>query len=123
MHGSLAGNLVTALSKIPSPIMLDLDGDGVETVSLNNGTYFDHAADGFAEQTGWVGKDDGLLVRDLNGNGVIDSGRELFGSETLLADGSKLALKVSTSSSLSSPMPLSEIRNSLSVSSPVTRSV
>ncbi len=50
-----------------------------------------HAADGFAERTGWVGADDGLLVRDLNGNNRIDSGRELFGSETLLTNGSKAA--------------------------------
>jgi hypothetical protein len=50
---------------IPSPIMLDLDGDGVETTSMGNGIYFDYAADGFAEKTAWVGKDDGLLVRDL----------------------------------------------------------
>jgi Ca2+-binding RTX toxin-like protein len=76
---------------IPSPIILDLDGDGVETTSLANGVYFDHAADGFAESSGWVGKDDGLLARDLNGNGQIDTGRELFGSETLLANGNKAA--------------------------------
>lgn len=78
-------------STIPSPIILDLDGDGVETIAVTAGAYFDHAADGFAEQTAWVGKDDGLLVRDLNGNNTIDSGRELFGSETLLANGQKAA--------------------------------
>ncbi|MDY0013412.1 MAG: putative Ig domain-containing protein [Rhodocyclaceae bacterium] len=78
-------------STIPSPIALDLDGDGVETLSLANSAHFDHAADGFAELTGWVASDDGLLVRDLNGNGRIDTGRELFGSETLLANGQKAA--------------------------------
>ena len=78
-------------STIPSPVVLDLDGDGVETSSVAVGTLFDHAADGFAERTAWVGADDGLLVRDLNGNGKIDSGRELFGSETLLGNGSKAA--------------------------------
>jgi VCBS repeat-containing protein len=69
--------------------MLDLDGDGIESAGLQGGAYFDHSADGFAELTGWVFPDDGLLVRDLNGNGTIDSGRELFGSETLLANGRK----------------------------------
>ena len=78
-------------STIPSPIAIDLDGDGIETVSVANGALFDHSADGFAERTGWIGRDDGLLVRDLDGNGVIDSGRELFGNETLLADGRKAA--------------------------------
>jgi VCBS repeat-containing protein len=68
---------------------LDLDGDGVETSSLTVGALFDHAADGFAERTGWINGDDGLLVRDLNGNGAIDSGLELFGSETQLASGRK----------------------------------
>lgn len=78
-------------TEIPSPIILDLDGDGVETTSIGHGTYFDHSADGFAEKTAWVGKDDGLLVWDRNNNGQIDSGRELFGSETLLANGKQAA--------------------------------
>ncbi|WP_332752357.1 hypothetical protein [Hydrogenophaga sp.] len=78
-------------STIPSPIVLDLDGDGIETISVANGAWFDHAADGFAERSGWVASDDGLLVRDLDGNGTIDSGRELFGSETLLPNGTKAA--------------------------------
>jgi len=74
-----------------SPIILDLDGDGVETLSKGSGTYFDHNADGFAESTGWVAPDDGLLVFDQNGNGLIDSGKELFGNETILANGQKAA--------------------------------
>ena len=77
-------------STIPSPIILDLDGDGViRTVGLTSGVNFDHAADGFAERTGWVAPGDGLLVWDGNANGAIDSGRELFGSETLLPNGMK----------------------------------
>lgn len=78
-------------SLIPSPIVLDLDDDGVETISVANGTWFDHAADGFAERTGWAASNDGLLVRDLDGNSSIDSGRELFGSETLLPNGTNAA--------------------------------
>jgi len=69
------------------PLTLDLDGDGIETVAGTAGAHFDHDANGFAEQSGWVGKDDGLLVWDRNGNGRIDSGRELFGDQTLLKTG------------------------------------
>ncbi|MDP1902717.1 MAG: DUF2974 domain-containing protein, partial [Pseudomonadota bacterium] len=47
---------------VSSPIILDLDGDGVETTAATAGAYFDHAGDGFAERSGWVGGGDGLLV-------------------------------------------------------------
>ena len=74
-----------------SPIVVDLDGDGVETVRQSKTLHFDLDNNGFAEQTGWVGADDGLLVHDLNGNGVIDSGTELFGNNTVLTNGQKAA--------------------------------
>lgn len=69
------------------PIILDLDGDGIETTSLENNVNFDLDANGFAESTAWVNWDDGLLVSDRNSNGYIDSGRELFGDQTLLNNG------------------------------------
>jgi len=72
-----------------SPLILDLDGDGVETTLLNDGINFDHDDNGFAEKSAWAGRDDGLLVRDINGNGTIDSGKELFGNNTSLNDGTK----------------------------------
>lgn len=76
----------------PSPLIIDLDGDGiVETNKENSSIHFDHDNNGFAESTGWVGKDDGLLVRDLNNNGQIDNGTELFGNNTVLSNGEKAA--------------------------------
>ncbi|NWB28432.1 calcium-binding protein, partial [Pseudomonas gingeri] len=72
-----------------SPLILDLDGDGVETVGINNGVRFDHDGNGFSEATGWVGRDDGLLVWDKNKNGVIDGGLELFGNNFVLSTGNK----------------------------------
>ena len=69
------------------PLIFDLDGDGIETVSVKDGVNFDFDNNGFAEKIGWVGADDGLLVRDLNGNGNIDNGGELFGDLTAIADG------------------------------------
>ena len=72
-----------------SPLVIDLDGDGVETVTAEGGVYFDHDANGFKENSGWVGQDDGILVRDINGNGIIDNGTELFGNNSVLSSGEK----------------------------------
>jgi Ca2+-binding RTX toxin-like protein len=75
------------------PIVLDLDGDGIETVGSRklSGALFDHDGDGIRTATGWVKADDGLLAVDRNGDGIINDGTELFGDSTLLADGSKAA--------------------------------
>lgn len=72
------------------PLALDLDGDGlITTVAEQNysGALFDHDGDGIRTATGWVGANDGLLVRDIDGDGLITSGAELFGDRTLLGNG------------------------------------
>ena len=84
-------NLFISAENDASPIILDLDGDGVETVSRDAGIHFDHNKNGFAELTGWVGTDDGLLVWDRDGNGFIDNGEELFGNNTALTSGGSAA--------------------------------
>ena len=84
-------NSSTPLRGTTSPIVLDLDNDGIETANVLTGTHFDHNANGFRELTGWVNPDDGLLVMDRDGNGTIDTGKELFGNQTLLANGTKAA--------------------------------
>ena len=72
------------------PLVLDLDGDGIETTNPKDaGTYFDQDGNGFAEQTGWVAPDDGILVMDRNGDGIINDGKELFGDQTILGNGKK----------------------------------
>ncbi len=60
------------------PILLDLDGNGLETVGLASNVYFDHDGDGVLTKTGWAGKNDALLVWDRNANGSIDTGAELM---------------------------------------------
>ncbi|HEX8665517.1 MAG TPA: calcium-binding protein [Beijerinckiaceae bacterium] len=64
------------------PLVLDLDGDGLELTRRDAGAYFDVDRDGFAERTAWVKGDDGILARDLDGNGKIDDQGELFGDAT-----------------------------------------
>ena len=71
------------------PLVLDLDGDGIETTDLSQGGFFDHDKNGFAELSSWVSKDDGLLVMDRNGDGIINDGGELFGDQTILKSGLK----------------------------------
>ncbi|WP_234696858.1 hypothetical protein [Pseudomonas savastanoi] len=67
-----------------SPIILDLNGDGVKTVGLDSDVHFDHDGNGFSELTGWVSQEDALLVYDRNNNNAIDDGGELFGSNYIL---------------------------------------
>ncbi len=74
-----------------SPIVIDLNNNGFELVHAKDGVHFDIDADGFAEKTGWVKPADAFLTRDLNGNGVIDSQREMFGNDATSTAAQKLA--------------------------------
>ncbi|TXJ01988.1 MAG: hypothetical protein E6Q32_03400 [Neisseriales bacterium] len=72
------------------PLSLDLDGSGkIETVGLNAGVLFDYDGDGVKTGTGWVAAGDGLVVRDINNDGKITSGLEIFGDNTVLSNGRK----------------------------------
>lgn len=77
------------IEEVRSPIVLDLNKNGIETTEVGNGAFFDHDGDGLRESTGWVAATDGLLVRDLNGDNKITHGGELFGNYTLLKNGEK----------------------------------
>ena len=66
-----------------SPLVLDLDGDGIELTAVGTtNAFFDVDNDGFREATGWVQSDDGLLVFDRNNDGYINDNSELFGNFT-----------------------------------------
>jgi len=72
-----------------TPLVLDLDGNGVSTLAASEGVRFDVNATGTTEQVGWAAATDGLLVRDLNSDGLVNDGRELFGGGTQLASGQR----------------------------------
>jgi VCBS repeat-containing protein len=76
---------VTVNASAP-PVALDLDGDGVEFVSSGAGVAFDYNGDGSPENTAWVGRDDGLLAIDRNGNGRVDDGSEIVFARDGLTD-------------------------------------
>jgi hypothetical protein len=65
-----------------SPLVLDLDGDGVNLSSLENGVPFDLFGNGEKVKSAWIGQGDGWLVLDRNQNGKIDGATELFGNVT-----------------------------------------
>ena len=70
------------------PIALDLNNNGkIDTLSLENGVFFDHNGDKIAFKSSWVNSSDGILARDINGDGKITSGAELFGNFTKLKNG------------------------------------
>jgi len=61
---------VIDLGPITKPIVLDLDGDGIELVNANDADiFFDVNGDGEVERTGWAAADDGLLVFDKDMDG------------------------------------------------------
>ncbi len=69
------------------PLVLDLNKDG--SISPNSSVYFDYDGDGVKELGSWFFSDDGLLVIDKNGDGIINDGTELFGDSMLKSNGSK----------------------------------
>lgn len=70
-------NIASGKVKMGLPIVIDLDGDGVE-ISPLGGSFasFDFDGDGFDERTAWVGQDDGILVYDIGNDGQVTEARE-----------------------------------------------
>lgn len=83
---SLGG--ATANISLYDPIALDLNNNGkIDTITLENGVFFDHNGDEIAFKSSWISAEDGVLARDINGDKEINSGAELFGNFTQLKNG------------------------------------
>jgi hypothetical protein len=67
-----------------TPVLIDTTGHGFHLTSAENGVLFDILADGHPIKISWTaaGSGNAFLALDRNHNGVIDSGKELFGNVT-----------------------------------------
>jgi len=60
-----------------NPIVLDLTGAGINITELGSSAqYVDMTGDGYKNRTAWAGAGNGVLVFDVNGNGLVDSANE-----------------------------------------------
>tara|TARA_B100001989_G_C24541945_1_gene468143 strand:+ start:1386 stop:2102 length:717 start_codon:yes stop_codon:yes gene_type:complete len=79
MDVSLAEDSTDGQLLSPTVLVVDLDGDGVELIPLNQSEmYFDIDGDGLAERTAWVNPDDGILrvghlLQDRNPSIVMEN--------------------------------------------------
>jgi hypothetical protein len=74
-----------------SPLILDMNGDGINTTSTARPVPFDFLGNGKPVETSWTSPttEEAFLTLDLNRNGNVDGGPELFGTNTLLPSGKR----------------------------------
>jgi hypothetical protein len=77
-------NGVPDSSECMTPIVVDMKGDGFSLTTKPGGVIFDLVGSGIPKQIPWTtnSSDDVWLAMDRNGNGRIDSGKELWGAPT-----------------------------------------
>ena len=81
------GKWNTTMPPCNTPLVLAFDGERVEFTRAAGA--FNLVGGEVSVDTDWVSAATPWLALDLDGNGSIDDGRELFGSMTVLPDGSR----------------------------------
>lgn len=73
------------------PVVIDMDGDGIELTPLSESvTTFDFDNDDFNELTAWTAGDDALLVFDLENDGQVTQAKEIAFAQWTEADDTDL---------------------------------
>ncbi|BCG75767.1 hypothetical protein MesoLj113a_69250 [Mesorhizobium sp. 113-1-2] len=78
LQGVTVANLNTLIGGSVDPVILDLNHNGFTFSDVSHGAQFDMNGDGTKEQLAWNTSNDGMLAVDLNHDGKIDDGTELF---------------------------------------------
>jgi hypothetical protein len=65
----------------PQPILLDLDGDGVQITELNRSTRFVDGGEGLLHRTAWAAAGNGVLFFDPDGRNAITEKRQYVFTE------------------------------------------
>jgi hypothetical protein len=82
----LSGSSLLAIGTA-TPLILDLNNDGVHTLAADDVVQYDLLGTGTPASVGWSSSEDGFLVFDINNDGVINDGSEMFGEATRLSNG------------------------------------
>jgi hypothetical protein len=65
----------------PRPILLDLDGDGVQITEFGNSTQFTPGTDGLQHRSSWAAAGNGVLFFDPDGRNAITEARQYVFTE------------------------------------------
>ncbi len=74
-----------------SPIIINFERGGYRLTGADAPVWFDIGASGASLRIGWTAAraDEAFLWLDRNSNGAVDDGAELFGTATVLSNGTK----------------------------------
>ena len=78
LNGVALTNLTSLIPAHVTPVVLDMNGNGLEFTSLaDSHARFDFDGDGTLEKSAWVGGGDAFLVYDHNGDRAVNDGSEI----------------------------------------------